>query len=350
MKFALVLFTLFFSLSVFAGIRDVGSGGAGILKDGKLYLLDLFEIGLEEPAIDFTIKEDQDVLVRAAAMPHFGSEEQKLFAKKITEIRRVAPRFANVLLLAMSKYQWYLVDTPLALIKEETPLDLSKFEMVQIANRLENRIRIYRPYWEILTPLNRVALVIHELVYSIHRPVMVSREKAAFSVDAVRVRSIVAWALSSELTKSSLEAVEQITLFSANASRLRDSYLLNLDEDVAILNGYLDMGVRSELERQLLCNEIGRQLQSVSMVSVQREMHASWSELYFSNYQTMEGSTQFTLRLSTRALGLDARTPEFWKDVNLKQPGLEFTKGNFNDCMRIVKDSHAQSIQNFLKL
>ncbi len=73
------------SISANAGIRDIGSGGAGILKDGQLYLLDLFEVGMTTPVIDTAVVADADILARVQAIPHFSATERMLFAQKLTE-------------------------------------------------------------------------------------------------------------------------------------------------------------------------------------------------------------------------------------------------------------------------
>ncbi|KYG62319.1 hypothetical protein AZI87_17500 [Bdellovibrio bacteriovorus] len=350
MKLLLISFTLLYSFTLFAGIRDVGSGGAGILKDNRIYLLDLYEVGLPEPLIDSSVIPDEDILNRAKAMPHFTDDESMIFAQKMTEIRRKAPRFANVLLLALSKYQWYLVDTPLAVIKEDTPLDLENMQLVQIANRLETRVRIYRPYWESMSPKSKVALVIHELVYSIHRPTMVSREKYAFVVDAVRVRSIVAWMLSEEFYSSTPETLAQMTNSMSNPAQLRDQYLLNLDADVVILNGYVELSVSTDFDRAFVCSDIERQVGGSAKVVVQRELKVSWSELFFSSYLTPEGLTQFTLRLSTRSLGDNIRSPGFWDEAILNLPSISFDSSNVKNCRALLQQSHEQSLKHFQEL
>lgn len=338
------------SFTAMAGIRDVGSGGAGILENGQLHLLDLFEVGVTKPMIDKSVVPDADLLEKSKAMPHFSDAESILFAQKLTELRRVSPRFANVLALAIEKYRWYLIETPLSLIREETPLDLSKVEMVQIANRLENRIRIYKPYWLQLSPENRVALIVHELVYSVQRPVPVASSPNIFAVDSIRVRSAVAWMFSEEFHLANEMQVEELTGFQAKPAAIRGSQLLALDQDSVVLEGYIELNLSKSLDREYICAQARQSVAEGQAVRMGRELLVSWSTLFFSTYTAVNGTVQQSLRLSSNAYDPETLPMATWKSATIELPELVFDAENIGRCEQLLEDVHADSVKHFYKI
>lgn len=165
-----------------------GNGGNAVLVDGKLYLLDLVEAGVQKnPYIqninDFRSCQDNECTVRkfnssegrflARAYSYFREkkfdfETTRLLTEKLLSLNTLV---RDELLLAIVLYQWRLTDLPLEEVKGiKSPLDLSQTTVYQLAYRRDNAILINRALWEQLDPANRVALIIHEVVYAMLRP------------------------------------------------------------------------------------------------------------------------------------------------------------------------------------
>lgn len=169
MKTLLCLSLCFFTSAAGAVIR-VGNGGEGVRKNGALYLRDLFEANLHlNPYIGQSIE------------PYFETEVQHsnvsrlpipldLLARKLTDLQWVSPQLGHYVLAAINSYQWIFVDEPLQPFDDEgSPFVLS--ERVPLANRFQSTIRLQRSAWRQLSPAHRIALILHEAVYSMIKPV-----------------------------------------------------------------------------------------------------------------------------------------------------------------------------------
>lgn len=160
---AFVILGLLFSVSAFSGVRDIGNGGAGVIVDGKPVLLDLFEMGLTNGFIENQISPIDEFTKAAQAVYALTKAEQILLAQKLTEIDSISPRAALLLARGLQEYAWEILDVDLNVIPEPSPL---KVETVQLANRLGSIIRFQQSYWDAMSSENRVALVLHEIVYA----------------------------------------------------------------------------------------------------------------------------------------------------------------------------------------
>lgn len=166
-----LLFTLLFISPFLHANGFVGNGGNGVQLGSKIFVYDLF-------------------IVNAQAKPYFGNEidetlpslpsdeafqftySKTLLKRKLTDLNRIAPGLGDYILMSMKSYNWVLVDTTL------TPIKIAKSaiklpagaRVVQIANRNDLIIRINRAAWEKLDGANKIALLIHEAVFSLLRP------------------------------------------------------------------------------------------------------------------------------------------------------------------------------------
>jgi len=174
--------------SVHAEGHGPGNGGNAVLVDGKIYLLDLVEAGVQKapyfkPLKDFRYCQDNACTVRKfnsaegrflaranynLRAKKFDSETTRLLAEKLLTL---GSPVRDELLLAVLMYQWRLTDLPLEEVKGiKSPLDLSQTIVYQLAYRRDTAILINRALWEQLDTANRVALVIHEVIYAMLRP------------------------------------------------------------------------------------------------------------------------------------------------------------------------------------
>ncbi|MFS4460850.1 hypothetical protein [Bdellovibrio sp. HCB2-146] len=178
------------------GVTDLGNGGAGVLVNGRPVVLDLYEMGLEEGAIDQSIKPDADMIAAVLGLDLLNSSEKGLLAIKLTEVSRLNARVGTLLAMGLSRYIWQVVQADLNVIPEKTPLDV---ETVQLANRLGSVVRIQKGLWDKMSSSNKVALLIHEVVYA-YAPLRIAGE-SLYRQDSIPVRELVGLLFSPDLRK-----------------------------------------------------------------------------------------------------------------------------------------------------
>ncbi|WP_413291221.1 hypothetical protein [Bdellovibrio sp. HCB337] len=203
----------------FAAVRDIGNGGAGVLVNGEPVLFDLYEIGVEKPEIDEVVVPLPLYVERASRMDILTEREARLLAIKLTEIREVSPKFADYLVLALNQYIWRLVDQPLKPIEEETPVEIDA-EVVQLANRLGTIIRIQSGYWGKMSEANKVALVLHEVIYGLAPATYMANGSGLQVQDGPKVRQIVGYIFLPELKKRGVDGFFSYTGISWELSRI----------------------------------------------------------------------------------------------------------------------------------
>lgn len=149
----------------------VGNGGEGWFIEENLYLYDLVEGGIEKnPYIGAETKEvfksyAAQLKVRLNDLPF----SESLLVRKLSDLERVLPGLGYYIAESLTSHLWMGVATPLeSTVDQERVLKGSN--NVQIANRLDHTIRIYRPFWNLLNQEHQIALLIHEGVYSLLKP------------------------------------------------------------------------------------------------------------------------------------------------------------------------------------
>ena len=154
----------------------VGNGGQAIDIDGELVPRDLFELHLHrEPYFGPTA--DPAVLMRLASFSLLSGLHvpEDLMAIKLTDLSSVSRGLGDCFLRALERYDWQFVTEPLPRTNECDPyIQLaSGVPWVQVANRLRETIFVHQPSWERLSPQHKVAILIHEAVYSLLMPTAV---------------------------------------------------------------------------------------------------------------------------------------------------------------------------------
>ncbi len=171
-----------------AGGFHVGNGGDGVIINKKVYLLDLVEAGLQNmtlPGTNLTIEPEWIECVESSL--DSGNFPTKHIASKIYQIYKKNSELAHLLCQKMNLYNWNL--TPLGLINvrdEDGVINLKNYHLVQLAVRFQNSIFIDQNYWNKLDELNKVALILHEIIYA-------SLDPSKFTT-GTRAREIVAYA------------------------------------------------------------------------------------------------------------------------------------------------------------
>jgi hypothetical protein len=174
MKFVLkTLFAVycFTAACAFAGDKT-GNGGNGIRINGKLYVLDLVEAGVETtPYFNSAVAPDPAIKERIEkAFVNFTAPSD-LIAQKLTEIQAIEPQLALSFLKAIEAYSWRIVHKSLIEINDEdSDLDYSKAERVQLAVRSGRTIMLEQAAWKSLSEAHKAALITHEVAFALVSP------------------------------------------------------------------------------------------------------------------------------------------------------------------------------------
>lgn len=154
------------SSSALAGGSLVGNGGGGILDNGKIHVLDLYEAGTAKaPFIEKTSDEDRDLVFRK-----WNPEvdfDHRLLAQKLDELNHRFTNLGNFVADAFDFFEVTFADDPLTLLcDEEAPCRPGQ---VQLAIRRFRSIYLDRQLWRQLDAEQKIALLIHEGIYSYAR-------------------------------------------------------------------------------------------------------------------------------------------------------------------------------------
>jgi hypothetical protein len=167
-----VLFTcalLVGTLSWAAGSgTSIGNGGVGIMENGKLYMLDLFEYSVHDrpafgtqPVVHWLPKKIEELFPGV----NLSRNLQNLFAQKISDVMRKDYYFGLMMMVAVENLDWRLVNSGLVRLDDDHAV-MNPNNLVQIAVRQKYVVFIDRDKWQILDDENKVALLIHEVLYA----------------------------------------------------------------------------------------------------------------------------------------------------------------------------------------
>lgn len=150
-----------------------GNGGKGVMINGKPYLLDLVEGGVEQnPFFAGKPAPNADLLRRVEKI--FGSDPnfpRTLIAAKLAEIQAQSYAAAQIILEAMDLYQWRLVNLAPGMVNDQREgVQVNPNDYRQIGKRLSRAIIIDRASWNLMDEGNRTALIFHEAIYAFAKP------------------------------------------------------------------------------------------------------------------------------------------------------------------------------------
>lgn len=173
---SLILFPLVTFQVSWAG-NEGAAGGDGVLMGDKVYLLDFLESGIEEaPSLDAKWKENAAypkvfLRVSAALAMLKNTEVAEGVALKLVEISQAHGVAAYLLLNILESFSWRLVNSSLLPIDDEdTGIEIPDGSLVQLAARSGFLIQISRGWWDQLSPVHRVGLIFHEIVFAGTQP------------------------------------------------------------------------------------------------------------------------------------------------------------------------------------
>ena len=172
MKKILVLFSILLSLHADAGgFVIVGNGGEGVMIDGRIYNRDLYDFDLHffpwigptrDPEIERALKDWNPL--------NLSVQQKDLLVRKLSDLENAEAHLGKVLALAFRVFSWRFTDGELVLIQpDQIRKVLDQSQRVSIANRHGQTVLIQKMSFSLLNDENKIALLIHEIVYALMR-------------------------------------------------------------------------------------------------------------------------------------------------------------------------------------
>jgi|GEM_PF-4706066 len=151
----------------------VGNGGEGVVVEGRVFSRDLVEAKLEQ---DFWIGDrspeffrnsnEADLKPSLEILQKLGISAP-LFLRKLGDISQIDQRLAVALWLGLNSFDWNLNRDKLGQIYDDSPAPRwFDAQRVQVAVRFLKSIQISEPAWLLMDQPQRIALVLHELIYA----------------------------------------------------------------------------------------------------------------------------------------------------------------------------------------
>lgn len=169
---AQVIFFSTMSLTSHSSTFFIGNGGE-VVKIGKhFYLRDLVESNIHHsPYFNCSSQKGDDATKIYSAIIEELSLNKELLSLKLCNLAEIRPEFSEVFTEAINQFSWVLVDEELGGLElQEDIFKFPKDSKKTLANRTLNQIRIQRQIWNTLNPENKIALVFHEVIYSLLKP------------------------------------------------------------------------------------------------------------------------------------------------------------------------------------
>lgn len=263
------------------GVTDLGNGGAGVIVDGRPVVLDLYEMGLVEGTIDKTVKAESSIVEAASQLSILTSPEQILLATKLTEISQLNARVAKLLVMGIGRYAWQVVPADLNVIPEKTPLNV---ETVQLASRLGAVIRIQKGLWDQMSASNKVALVVHEVIYA-YAPLRLAGE-SLYRQDSLPVRELVGLLFSPDLRKQTRLAQD---LMEGMFSFLNARAAYTAGELLVTITYYQSKGLPTASKLSDFCTKVRERTATVSEFKGALNVRGNVEVISLSDYKTVAG-------------------------------------------------------------
>ncbi len=218
---------------LFAGEKG-GNGGTSVIVNGKPIMLDLIEGGIEgklnyiAPAWYKDMKDNSsndttvsiDYYMQWINSYNHYYNQNKIFDSEIMKslsfafrvTNRSNPMIAAILAAAMYQLDWSFVNFDLGLTNDTSSIvDLSKYSIKLAAVRKGNSIKISIPIWNRMDIVNKTALILHELLYSIVIPEKDSNGLMIQDVELVR-QAVSDWMKNILISQSASNSVSETWL------------------------------------------------------------------------------------------------------------------------------------------
>jgi hypothetical protein len=166
--FAGLLFLTIF-LRAHAG-TEVGNGGVGVQKENQIQVFDLFENGGQvRTDLQFDSVKAKDFAQKLEKSLNPAFFPTALIGQKLANLAVHFPTTAEIFSGAIRLYLWSFTQGQLVELQHDfkTPIDIKSIKLVQIANRNLNQILINKTAWSQMNDQQKMALVFHEVFYSL---------------------------------------------------------------------------------------------------------------------------------------------------------------------------------------
>lgn len=167
--FLIMIFSLLFILfssPAFSSTLFIGNGGEVYKINNAYYLRDLVEADAHtQPYIHCAegIRKKPN-LSKLSAL----GIDTNLLERKLCDLETVVPGMGDILAATINFHSWTLVNETLVLQADDAPLlKVAHAQRVQAANRTLFNIRLQAGVWKSLTSRHRIALVFHEVIFSL---------------------------------------------------------------------------------------------------------------------------------------------------------------------------------------
>lgn len=176
---------------------NVGNnGGEGVAKDDRLYVRDLYEESTHlNPYIGPAVDDEFRSLGSTGENLRAMGVDLKLLRRKLTDLNQATPGLGFLVLKALSHYRMAFSREPLPPLSVSFSADVDrgrfKDDLRQLAIRRGMEIEFDRRNWNALNPTHRVALVIHEGVFSMLRPIALNLRGDRFAQASPFIRPMV---------------------------------------------------------------------------------------------------------------------------------------------------------------
>lgn len=217
-------FVLLFSSICNASYVFVGNGGEGYASNGSLYTRDLYDYDLHmapwfgnyaDPLLSNEIK-----LWNPLNLTPF---EVELLARKLSDLNSAQEFFGDDILLILKYFHWSFTEENLVLIEpDEIRKPIESKNRFSIANRFLNSIVINKSLFESLNSENKIALILHEAIFSV---LTVRYEKSGKGVQSLGATRLIVSSLFSKEALSSLSTAsllkDRLSIATPDSSNLR---------------------------------------------------------------------------------------------------------------------------------
>lgn len=167
--FCVLVASLLMSSISFADFFKVGNAGEGILIDTGVYTRDLYDYNLHvSPWIGLEASPSLKMQVAAWNSLGLSEDEIHLLARKLTDLNKSHKYLGDEIFEALRFFTWQWTDQDLVLIEpDEVRTPVPPGQRIPIANRYLKSILVQRQNFARLDPANKIALLLHEAVYSL---------------------------------------------------------------------------------------------------------------------------------------------------------------------------------------
>ncbi|MBL7542740.1 MAG: hypothetical protein JNL11_02940 [Bdellovibrionaceae bacterium] len=194
---------------VFASTLFIGNGGEVYKINNQYYVRDLVEAEAHlQPHFNCSVGSlaglDLDKL-------NILEIDSQLLGRKLCDFDTVAPGMGKLIIETINFHSWTMVSEELVLQVDDAPLlTLKQAERIQAANRTLFNIRIQKNVWHKLAPAHRIALIIHEMVFSLLKISCVNESLCIHYKQSSRVAREITGGLFSAATYRSLQELGKV--------------------------------------------------------------------------------------------------------------------------------------------